>query len=158
MNREFLKNLGLEDESIDKIMAEHGKSIKSGKETLDELKTLKERNQELETTIAALNEEKTANATKYSELEASKTELETQFKTLQTKDLKRTIALQNNIPLDLADRLTGEDEDSLKADAEKLAGFIGRPEPAPLRTTDPVPSDSIDNAYRGLLGAINSEE
>ncbi|MED4080107.1 phage scaffolding protein [Halalkalibacterium halodurans] len=35
MNREFLKELGLEDETIDKIMKEHGKSVNSIKEKAD---------------------------------------------------------------------------------------------------------------------------
>ena len=32
MNREFLKNAGVPDEAIDKIMAEHGKDIQAEKE------------------------------------------------------------------------------------------------------------------------------
>src|SRR5690625_4961117 len=42
MKREFLKELGLEDEAIDKIMAEHGKTVNETKEKAekaDELKT-----------------------------------------------------------------------------------------------------------------------
>lgn len=34
MKREFLKELGLEDETINKIMAEHGKDIESYKTRL----------------------------------------------------------------------------------------------------------------------------
>ena len=32
MNREFLKNAGVPDEAIDKIMAEHGKDIQAEKD------------------------------------------------------------------------------------------------------------------------------
>ena len=43
MNRDYLKNLGLEQEVIDGIMAEHGKAIQSGKPSdYDELKTKSE--------------------------------------------------------------------------------------------------------------------
>lgn len=35
MNREFLKGLGLEDDAIDAIMKEHGKTVNSTKEQLD---------------------------------------------------------------------------------------------------------------------------
>ena len=34
MNREFLKSLGIEDEQIDKIMAEHGKTVNKTKDEL----------------------------------------------------------------------------------------------------------------------------
>jgi predicted nucleic acid-binding Zn-ribbon protein len=39
MNREFLKGLGLEDEAIDKIMAEHGKTVNKTKEDLTTVTT-----------------------------------------------------------------------------------------------------------------------
>ncbi len=38
MKREFLESLGLEKEVIDKIMAEHGKSVEAHKTRVDELK------------------------------------------------------------------------------------------------------------------------
>ncbi|WP_419892821.1 phage scaffolding protein [Oceanobacillus kimchii] len=40
MKREFLKELGLEDEAIDKIMVEHGKSVNDMKEKADNADTL----------------------------------------------------------------------------------------------------------------------
>lgn len=39
MNREFLKGLGLEDENIDKVMAEHGKTVNATKLELDTVTT-----------------------------------------------------------------------------------------------------------------------
>lgn len=56
LNREFLKGLGLEDDAIDKIMAEHGKTVNKTKEQLDTLTTerddlqnqLKSRDEQLE--------------------------------------------------------------------------------------------------------------
>lgn len=48
MNREFLKSLGLEDEAIEKVMAEHGKTLNKTKEELEQatvqLDELKEQN------------------------------------------------------------------------------------------------------------------
>ena len=35
MKREFLKDLGLTDEQIEKVMAEHGRGIEKFKEDLD---------------------------------------------------------------------------------------------------------------------------
>lgn len=56
MNREFLKGLGLEDEAIDKVMAEHGKTVNTTKQEVETLTnerdglqaTLDERNEQLE--------------------------------------------------------------------------------------------------------------
>lgn len=41
MKREFLKELGLEDEAIDKIMAEHGKTVNETKEKAEKADELK---------------------------------------------------------------------------------------------------------------------
>ena len=52
MNREFLKNLGLTDDQIDKIMGEHGKTVQAEKDKAkaasSELETYKARITELE--------------------------------------------------------------------------------------------------------------
>lgn len=52
--------------------------------------------------------------------------------------LKNRIAHENGVPLELADRLIGDNEDALKADAEKVAGFLKPAAAAPLRTTEPA--------------------
>ena len=41
MKRQFLEELGIEKENVDKIMAEHGKSIKADNEVLTELEEAK---------------------------------------------------------------------------------------------------------------------
>lgn len=42
MKREFLKELGLEDEAIDKIMAEHGKTVNETKQKAEKVDSLEE--------------------------------------------------------------------------------------------------------------------
>jgi len=124
MNREYLKGLGLEQEVIDGIMAEHGKAIQSAKPTdYDELKTNAE---SLAQQIASLN-------TVAEEKEA----LSKQVTAYQQKELKTRIAMEHKIPFELAGRLTGETEDELKADAQSLSGFISQKPSLPLASTEP---------------------
>ena len=124
MNREYLKGLGLEQEVIDGIMAEHGKAIQSAKPTdYDELKTNAE---SLAQQIASLN-------TVAEEKEA----LSKQVTAYQQKELKTRIAMEHKIPFELAGRLTGETEDELKADAQSLSGFITQKPSLPLASTEP---------------------
>ena len=40
MNREFLEGLGLEKETIDKVMSEYGKSVNSYTEKIEELEEI----------------------------------------------------------------------------------------------------------------------
>lgn len=60
MKREFLKELGLEDEAINKIMAEHGKSVNDIKEKAEKVDTLESQindyKQQLEDRDAQLQE------------------------------------------------------------------------------------------------------
>ncbi|MCR8969280.1 DUF4355 domain-containing protein [Facklamia sp. 7083-14-GEN3] len=153
MKREFLKDLGLEDTAVDKIMAEHGKAVKFGEDKLEEYETLKNEKANLEKTIKALNDEKESLTTKYSELEQTNQSLTQENGKLKTKDLKTSIALKNNLPLDLADRLMGEDEESLQQDAERLAGFVSVKQTQPLKNYEPE-SEPKDDTRSALLQTL----
>lgn len=86
MNREFLKTLGITDEQIDKIMAEHGKTLNSVKKKLEE--------KEQETTL--LSE-------KVSTFEKQNKDTEKLLK--DNEDLKKQYeTLQNNSKLELETR------------------------------------------------------
>lgn len=76
----------------------------------------------------------------------------------ETASLRTKIALQNGLPFDLAERLVGTDEESLKADAERLAGFMKPTTPTPPLKDTESPSGSGENgAYKNLLENLNLE-
>ena len=85
-------------------------------------------------------------------LDAQITELQGQVSNYETASLRTRIALQNGLPYDLADRLQGADEEALKADAERLAGFM-RPAitKAPLRDTEPAMGDDKTMQMKQML-------
>ena len=56
--------------------------------------------------------------------EESFNSMQKELSELKLKALKTNVAIEAGLPADLADRLTGEDEETLKADAEKLAKKI----------------------------------
>lgn len=150
MNREFLQSLGLEKEVIDKVMAEHGKAIQAVKpaEDYEELKTekatLEQQLTDLQKTLATKEEE-------YSTYEGSLEELKKEVETYKLKDLKTSIAVQAGIPLELAGRLSGETEEEIKADAEKIAGFVNKKQPLPLKPTEPPKVDEKEQAYANII-------
>lgn len=88
MKRDFLKNLGLEDEIVDKIMTEYGKSISTEKAKIDDLNSKLEVNnvkmKEYEDKIATLEQNSTDNATKLKDLETL---------TNENKDLKAQLQM-----------------------------------------------------------------
>src|SRR5699024_926065 len=137
MNREFLEELGLEKDVIDKVMAEHGKAIQAVKPA-DDYDDLKKTNATLERQV---KEMQGALETKEEEL-GSIDELKKEIATHKLDKLKTNIAIQAKIPLELAGRLSGETEEEIKADAEKVAGFVNKKQPLPLKHTEPPKADA----------------
>lgn len=154
MNREFLESLGLEKEAIDKVMAAHGKAVQAvkpaeGHEQLkEELATLQK---QLDDANKTLENERT---TLQEQIQA----LEKERNTYKTNDLKLRIALESNIPYELANKLSGEDEESLRQDAQTLANYIAKPETvAPLKDVEPQVVDSETESYKNILNNLKLE-
>jgi len=148
MKREFLEELGLDKEVIEKIMAEHGKTIQELKPAQEELEELKNEKSKLEEQLNQLQETLAAKDEELGKVD----ELQNTIKKYEVKDLKTNIAIQAGIPLELAGRLSGENEEEIKADAEKLAGLITAQKPTlPLKPTEPQNVDPKEKAYEKIL-------
>ena len=154
MNREFLESLGLEKEAIEKVMKEHGLAVQAVKPA--------EGHEQLKEELATLQKQlDDANST----LESERTTLQEQIQTLEkesntykTNDMKLRIALENNIPYELANKLSGEDEESLRQDAQTLANYIAKPETiAPLKDVEPPVVDSETESYKNILNNLKLE-
>lgn len=149
MNREFLEELGLEKETIDKVMKEHGKAIQAVKPA-DDYEDLKTTNQSLQTQLQQLQDTLDEKETALNGVEDIKQELQK----YKLKNLKTSIAVEAGIPLELASRLSGETEEEIKADAETLAGLVKTKQTLPLRPTEP-PVDDKDADLKEMLRKLN---
>ena len=122
----------------------------------DQLKSrvaeLEKENVGLKSTIETTNQSK-ADADKQLE------DLQNQIAGYETASLRTRVALQYGLPYDLADRLQGTDEDSFKADAERLAGYIKKSQPvAPIRDSEPVLEKTENTLYKNLVQGLVFEE
>jgi septal ring factor EnvC (AmiA/AmiB activator) len=135
--------LARQKESIEKQYADYAE-IKARKTELEaEVEALK-------TTLAETNE-------KYTNYDKDIADLNAKIAGYETANMRTKIALQHGIPYDLASRLVGEDEESITADAKKLAELIGSKEPIPpLKDVEPKIDDK-DSAYKSLLENLNLE-
>jgi len=115
------------------------------KDKFNELNTEKKN---LEQQLSGLQETLESNKEKLDGI----SDLEQQIESYKLKDLKTNIAIQANIPLDLASRLSGETEEEIKADAEKLAGYVNKKQPLPLKQTEPP----VDNKTAGLNSMLDN--
>lgn len=122
----------------------------------DQLKSrvaeLEEENVGLKSTIEATNQSK-ADADKQLE------DLQNKIAGYETANLRTRVALQHGLPYDLADRLQGTDEESFKADAERLVGYIKKSQPvAPIRDSEPVLEKKENTLYKNLIQGLEIEE
>ena len=136
-------------EELDNIVKER---IRREREKFDDYDELKKRVSELESENSTLKSTVEDDKQTRAGLDAQITELQGQVSNYETASLRTRIALQNGLPYDLADRLQGADEEALRADAERLAGFM-RPatHQAPLRDTEPPIGDDKTMQMKQML-------
>lgn len=141
-------------EELDAIIKNRLERLKEKYSDYDEIKALAVQVQDENSSL------KSALETSKQETESSNkqiADLETKISGYETENLRTRIALQNGLPFDLADRLQGTDEESLKADAERLASFIKPVEPvAPMRVVEPQIGDNKTSQMKSMLRELNN--
>lgn len=136
-------------EELDNIVKER---IRREREKFGDYDDLKKRVSELESENGALKATVEETKQTIAESDAQITELQGQVSNYETASLRTRIALQNGLPYDLADRIQGADEEALRADAERLAGFMRPAIPqAPLRDTEPPIGDDKTMQMKQML-------
>ena len=142
------------DKAIQDRLARQKESIEKQYADYAEIKA---KNTELETEIGTLKTTLSETTKKTESYDKDIAELNAKIAGYETASMRTKIALQHGIPYDLAGRLVGEDEESITADAKKLAELVGKKEPiAPLKDTEPKVDDK-DGAYKSLLENLNLE-
>ena len=129
------------------------------KEKYGDYDQLKSRVAELETENVGLKS--TIEATNQSKADADKQleDLQNKIAGYEMASLRTRVALQHGLPYDLADRLQGTDEESFKADAERLVGYIKKSQPiAPIRDSEPVLEKTENTLYKNLVQGLVFEE
>lgn len=92
----------------------------------------------------------------YDQLRADLRTANERIRTMERERLISRIAQENNIPQELADRLTGDTEEALRADARNLAKYVQRPPIAPRATVEPAGNGNGNMAaLRELLSGLS---
>ncbi|WP_426807469.1 capsid assembly scaffolding protein Gp46 family protein [Streptococcus anginosus] len=131
------------------------------KEKYADYDQLKTRVSDLEKENGVLKSAAEANKTSAADYDKQIADLKKQVAGYETASLRTRIALQNGLPYDLADRLVGDDEEAIKADAERLAGFVKPVEPvAPTKSNEPNVNKGENDKreiYREMVQSLNVE-
>ena len=143
VDRIISERLSRQKESFEKQLADY-----------DQLKTAKA---DLESQVGTL--QSTIEQSKAGQEDYTKqiSDLTSKVAGYETANLRTRIALQNGLPYDLADRLVGEDEESIKADAERLSSFVTKQHTAPLKDVEPNIQKDENSAYRKLVEGLKTE-
>ena len=142
------------DRIIGARLAKQKESFEKQLADYDQLKTAKA---DLETQVGTL--QSTIEQSKAGQEDYTKqiSDLTSKVAGYETANLRTRIALQNGLPYDLADRLVGEDEESIKADAERLSSFVTKQHSAPLKDVEPNIQKDENSAYRKLVEGLKTE-
>lgn len=136
--------LARQKETIESSYSDYPKLQKQNKELGEQVESL--------TTASILAKE---NEGKY------KTQIDDMSKKItgyEKSQLRTQIALKNGLPYDLAERLIGDDETSIQADAERLSSFVkNTTKVAPLKSTETPAANGIDSAYKSLVENLNTK-
>lgn len=143
-------------EELDRIVKERLARQKEKYSDYDELKErvqkLEKENVDLQATIEESGQSKTDQEQHIAELEAK-------ISGYETEKMRTRVALEYGLPIDMAGRLQGDDENALKADAELLAGFMKAKEPkSPLKSTEPPIAIGDKNGWAELARNLTEGE
>lgn len=140
-------------ELIKQIEAEVGKEFVPRTEfnaKNEALKTAEKQLGELNTSLTDLKTQHEAKDKTITDLTAEKTKYE-------LSSLKTRIAHEKGIPYDLVDRLQGEDEKAISADADKLAGLLGSQASQQQPFGEPEPNKGGSDGFKALLQGLEGE-
>lgn len=83
-------------------------------------------------------------------------ELNSKIKQSEMNTLKQNIAYEMGLPREMASRLNGDDEESLRQDASTLASFVNSKPSPPRKNLEGKPTK--DDEYRNLLKGLNLDD
>lgn len=116
---------------------------------------IKSQNAEYETTLATYKEQIDSFGTTKEKYDGQIAELQKQVDGYKKNDLKIKIAHEAGLPYELAGRLTGDDEDALRKDAEGLKKFASTRKAPPLHDDEGGAGNSKNAAMKKMLEELH---
>lgn len=113
----------------------------------------------LKNQIDELTKNSAAAAEKYANYDKELADRDATIKKYETASVKSRIAHEMGLPYGMADRLTGDDEETIKKDAEALKNIIGNQpkKTTPLAGGPDTSGDSKRAAYKQMLDKLKGE-
>lgn len=136
-------------EQLDAVIGERlARAEKNIRKEYEDYDALKKANSDYEKQITDLTSQLKAKE----EVDSTVKDLQSQIKQYEMASVKTRIAHEVGLPYELASKLSGEDEEAIKADAEKMVGFIKPKNVAPIGGVEPIDNpDPHKSAMQSLI-------
>lgn len=154
MTRDFLRELGLNDEQVNSIIAEHGKDINNEKKKLEAIKEDSAKLEESTKKIASLEE---ALAKANESIDAKTVEMAEKDKAIKGYEIsamRSRVASEMGFSFDAIDFIKGETEEEIRESAEALHSLIGSKKTMPLADPEPNGGTSEKAAFKSMLNNL----
>lgn len=148
-------------EQLDRVIGERIRQVRDNAESAAAAKysdydSLKQQNAQFTTQISQLQEQlrDTINGNK-----ETVDGLNAKIHQYETASVKTKVALELGLPYQMASRLTGDDEEAIRTDAEAMVKLIGTRKPvAPLGSNEAVKTNADPNkaAWSSLINSLNN--
>lgn len=109
----------------------------------------------IKSNLSAIQSEKATLTEKVSALESQVSELTDKLSASETASVKTRIALEKGLPYEMRDRLTGNTEEEITADAEALVKLFNAQNPSNLPRFSQEPKTNPDSAKEAALRALS---
>lgn len=148
-------------EQFDAIVKDRlARAEKAAAEKYSDYDAVKKQNADLATQIAQLNEQLKKQAETIDGNKAVVDDLTAKVHGYETASVKTKIALELGLPYQMADRLTGTDEESIRKDAESMVALIGMNKPkVPLGNPEPdAGGDPKDAVWKKFAASLSKDQ
>lgn len=143
-------------EQLDSIIGERIKREKENAEKrYSDYENIKAQNQEYAQKLTDINKQLSEAKERLLDVDNTIAAKDNTIKAYETASVKTRIAHEVGLPYDLATRLSGEDEESIRKDAEALVKVVGtKSQTAPLKSVEPAVTDTKTQAIKKLAQGI----
>ena len=148
-------------EQLDRVIGERiRRAEEKAAEKYSDYESLKKRNADLMTQIAQLTEQINKQTETIKGHDKIVEDLNNKVHGYETASVKTKIALELGLPYQMASRLSGTNEEEIRADAETMIQLIGSQKPvAPLGSGEPqISGNPSDAAWKKLASQITFNE
>ena len=145
-------------EQLDQLIGERvARAQRSAEEKYADYEAIKQQNTDLAAQIAQLNQQLQQQAETISGHQTIVDGLNQKVQSYETASVKTKVALEMGLPYQMAERLNGTDEETIRADAKAMKDLIGTQNPvAPLGSGEPKESGEPGSAWRVISETLRN--